>query len=234
MRLVLSVLICAALAPAQQQIPSPQEIAQMQGMADQLKGALASLDLATANRIATELGLVTSLHERARKFAQLEAGLPVDGRDRFYGLEQVAITAFDVPDYVKAETYAKELVELAPQYREDRSYKDRSYGDAIFFGNMVLGRVALRRDFNIPKAKAALLASGQTPGSPTLDSFGPNMSLAKDLLEVGERDSVLQFFDQCRAFWKPSGLRRLDEWSAVVHGCCRLPNFGPNLIYHIP
>jgi hypothetical protein len=68
------------------------------------------------------------------------------------------------------------------------------------------------------------------PGSPTLNSFGPDMSLAKDLLEAGERDSVLQFFDQCRAFWKKSALeRRLDDWSTVVKGCCRLPDFGSNL-----
>ena len=28
------------------------------------------------------------------------------------------------------------------------------------------------------------------------------MSLAKDLLADGERDTVLEFFTRCRAFWK--------------------------------
>ena len=236
MRLVYAVLICAVLAWAQQQkpVPSPEQeaITQLQGLADQVKSALASGNLAGANRLATELDSAISRQDRALTLAQLEAGLPADGPDRFYTLGRVAIAAFDAADYARAETYANELLALAPQYREDRSYHDRSYGDAIFYGNMVLGRVALRRDYNIPKAKAALIASGQTPGSPILNSYGPNMNLAKDLLEFGERDTVLQFFDQCRAFWK-MGVReqKLDEWSAVVKGCCRLPNFGPNLIY---
>jgi hypothetical protein len=234
MRLVLAVLICAVLARAQEQKPSAEaeEIAQLQGLADQVKSSLASGDLAAANRRAAELGFAISRHERALTFAQLEAALPADGLDRFYTLARVAVAAFDASDYAKAETYAYELVALAPQYREDRSYHDRSYGEAIFYGNMVLGRVAVRRDYNIPKAKAALIASGQTPGSPILNSFGPNMNLAKDLLEAGERETVLQFFDQCRAFWK-MGVRekKLDDWSAVVKGCCRLPDFGPNLIY---
>jgi tetratricopeptide (TPR) repeat protein len=233
MRLVFAVLICTVLARAQQQQPPSPEaaaIAQLQGLADRVKSALASGNLAAANRLATELGSAISRHERALTFAQLEAALPADGVDRFYTLARVANAAFDAADYAKAETYANELLALVPQYREDRSYRDRSYGDAIFYGNMVLGRVALRRDYNIPKAKAALLASGQTPGSPTLNSFGPDMSLAKDLLEAGERDSVLQFFDQCRAFWKTRVLeRKLDDWSAVVKGCCRLPDFGYNL-----
>jgi tetratricopeptide (TPR) repeat protein len=234
MRLVFAVLICTVLARAQQQKPLPSQeaeaIAQLQGLADRVKSALASGNLAAANRLATELGSAISRHERALTLAQLEAALPADGLDRFYTLARVANAAFDAADYARAETYANELLALAPQYREDRSYHDRSYGEAIFYGNMVLGRVALRRDYDIPKAKAALIASGQTPGSPTLNSFGPDMSLAKDLLEAGERDSVLQFFDQCRAFWKTRVLeRKLDDWIAVVKGCCRLPDFGNNL-----
>jgi hypothetical protein len=232
MRLVFAVLIWTVLAWAQQKSPEEEAIVQLQGLADQVKSALASGNLAGANRLAAELGFAISRHERALTFAQLEAGLPADGVDRFYTLARVAIAAFEASDYTKAETYANEVLALAPQYREDQRYDHRSYGDAIFYGNMVLGRVAMRRVYNLPKAKARLIASGQTPGSPTLNSFGPNMNLAKDLLEAGERDTVLQFFDECRAFWK-MGVRekKLDDWSAVVKGCCRLPDFGPNLDY---
>ena len=35
----------------------------------------------------------------------------------------------------------------------------------------------------IEEAKRHLLAAGRSSGSPVLGSFGPNMSLAKDLLE---------------------------------------------------
>jgi len=42
----------------------------------------------------------------------------------------------------------------------------------------------------------------------------------------------LQFFEQCRVFWKTSALeRKLDDWTVVIKGCCRMPNFGANLVY---
>ena len=74
-----------------------------------------------------------------------------------------------------------------------------------------------------------LRASGETPGSPVLGSFGPNMSLAKDLLEHGETEAVLAYFERCRAFWKMGG-ERLDAWSKEVRAGL-IPNFGANLRY---
>jgi hypothetical protein len=94
---------------------------------------------------------------------------------------------------------------------------------------MVLGRVALRRDKNVALAKNLLIASGKTPGSPQLNSFGPNMSLAKDLLAAGERDTVLEFFSECSSFWKQQ-FSKLDQWAAMVKGGGD-PDFGANLRY---
>ena len=62
-----------------------------------------------------------------------------------------------------------------------------------------------------------------------MDSFGPNMSLAKGLLDKGERDVVLQYFDLCRKFWA-LGQSKLDEWTADVKSGTT-PNFGANLLY---
>ena len=231
MKPILVLPICIVFAWAQPQGPtSPVEdaIARLQGLADQVKSTLADGDFATASRLATELGVAITQQERALKLVQLEAGLANDGPARFDALPRLATTAYEAGELGKAETYAKELLTLATQYREDRNY-----GNAIFYGNMVLGRVALRRDKNVGLAKADLIASGSTPGSPTLNSFGPNVSLARDLLEIGERESVLQFFDQCRAFWKLESkpAHKLDEWIGGVKGCCRMPDFGANLVY---
>jgi hypothetical protein len=74
-----------------------------------------------------------------------------------------------------------------------------------------------------------LRASGATTGSPTLDSFGPNMLLARDLLEAGEDEAVLAYFEQCRVFWKMGG-DKLDRWSQDVKDGL-LPDFGANLAY---
>jgi hypothetical protein len=94
---------------------------------------------------------------------------------------------------------------------------------------MLIGQVALGRDKNVSLAMSSLPASAQTPGSPTLNSFGPNVSLAKDLLTEGERDTVLQFFTLCRSFWKMDR-GKLDAWTATVKGG-GTPDFGANLVY---
>ena len=55
------------------------------------------------------------------------------------------------------------------------------------------------------------------------------MSLAKDLLEKGERDVVLEYFEACRKFWK-MGEDDLDKWSKEVKAGT-IPDFGANLVY---
>ena len=107
--------------------------------------------------------------------------------------------------------------------------KDWNYANSIFFGNLLLGRVALRRDRNPAQVKISLLASARSPVSPNLNAFGPNMSLARDLLENGECEAVLEFFTLYRAFWK-MGPAQLDEWTVTVKGGA-IPEFGANLLY---
>jgi hypothetical protein len=55
------------------------------------------------------------------------------------------------------------------------------------------------------------------------------MSLAKDLLDQGATSAVLDYFEQCRVFWKMGG-SRLDAWSAAVQAGTP-PSFGANLRY---
>jgi tetratricopeptide (TPR) repeat protein len=102
------------------------------------------------------------------------------------------------------------------------------HGNAVFYGHTGIGRAALRRG-DIEESKRRLLAAVAMSGSPQLSSFGPNMSLARELLEVGEREVVLEFFERCRGFWKLH-LDLLDSWKDVVlQG--DIPDFGANLVY---
>jgi hypothetical protein len=55
------------------------------------------------------------------------------------------------------------------------------------------------------------------------------MALARDLLERGERDTVLQYLDLCAVFWR-SGREKLQAWTAAVKEG-RTPEFGANLVY---
>ena len=146
-----------------------------------------------------------------------------DNEKRFVALDQLAVDAFAAGDSVKAQQYASELLRLAPEFKNSWNY-----GNAIHKGNMILGLVALQHG-DIPGAKQYLLASGQTPGSPQLDSFGPNMTLAKALLEKGETDTVVAYLESCKVFWKMGG-RELQNWIVLVKGGGN-PDFSSNLNY---
>jgi len=140
---------------------------------------------------------------------------------RFYMLDELALAAWKAGADDKAAAYAKELLNGAKNNRDDWNY-----GNAVFDGHMVLGLEALRHD-DVAAARAHLLDSANTPGSPQLNSFGPNMLLAKALVERGERGAVLDFFTACRTFWK-AGASRLDAWSEAVRKG-EMPRFQMNL-----
>ncbi len=123
----------------------------------------------------------------------------------------------------KAKRFADELLALSSNYKDDWNY-----GNAIHKGNLILGRIALREG-NHEASKQYLLYAGETPGSPQLDSFGPNMILAKELLEAGEKDAVLEYFKLCGNFWEVR-FSRLKSWAEIVRSG-RIPDFGRHLSY---
>jgi tetratricopeptide (TPR) repeat protein len=110
-------------------------------------------------------------------------------------LADAALAAFRSRNYDAAKAHATERVQK-PGPRSNWNY-----GNAVHGGNAMLGRIALMEG-NIGKAKRHLLAAGKTPGSPQLNSFGPDMSLAKELLDLGEKDTVLKYLTSCCRFWK--------------------------------
>jgi hypothetical protein len=144
-------------------------------------------------------------------------------KSRFYALDAAAKESFLAGHVEDARTFAKELLEISSRFKQDWNY-----GNAIHDGNLVLGRIAVKEG-RLDEAKKCLLEAGKSKGSPQMDTFGPNMSLAKDLLEKGERETVLEYFELCRKFWKIHR-GRLDDWSALVKQDV-IPDFGANLFY---
>jgi tetratricopeptide (TPR) repeat protein len=130
-------------------------------------------------------------------------------------LPDAAKAAFEAGDFAKARVYAQEV--LAGENCD---------GHNVHHGNLILGRIALH-DGDVAKAKEHLLAAGKTSGSAALNSFGPNMTLAKELLEKGERRVVLEYFKLCANFWKKD---ELDTWASEVRAG-KVPDFGANLEY---
>ena len=138
---------------------------------------------------------------------------------RFSALGEAAKQSFDAGKVADARKYAEELMTLLPSFRQDQKY-----GNAVHDANLTLGRITVREG-RLDDAKRHLIESVRTPGARMMD-YGPDMSLAKDLLEKGERQAVLDYFALCRKFWN-SG--RLDEWSQQVQEG-KIPDFGPNLV----
>lgn len=145
----------------------------------------------------------------------------------------LAKTAFDAGEYDKARQYANALLKRGEQIAAagkanpaEPAYIFQENSDAVHEANMVLGRLALH-DGDLAGAEAHLLAMGRVSGSSTLNSFGPNMKLAQELLERGDRAPVLAYFDECAKFWHD---KQLGQWrSEVEQG--KTPDFRGNLDY---
>ena len=150
--------------------------------------------------------------------AELERIKPTLSDDEaFVHLPSAAAAAFHLDQLSKARELAERALVLAPSFRQDWNY-----GNAIHLGHTVLGLLALRNE-DVTLAIEELRKSGDTPGSPQLNSFGPTMQLAKEMLKRGEKDEVLFYLQQCRKFWN-RGNARLDLWEQkILSG--QIPNF---------
>ena len=153
---------------------------------------------------------------------ELDRAWTIGGRQRndprVSTLAKLAIVAGDNDS---ATRYAGILLST---FKNDGSQSPLTLGGPIHDGNMVLGQVALRKG-DRGGAEQYLLRAGATPGSPQLNQFGPNFSLARDLLQAGSRDVVLRYCDEVAKFW---GDRKLATWrSAIAAG--QMPDFGDNL-----
>ncbi len=161
---------------------------------------------------------------KAQVLADLEQDVSgTDAEARYPLLASLGKTAWTAGDTDKTASYAREL--LSGVAKTKQSWND---GNALHDGNMLLGMVELKRG-NSASAVRYLLEAGKTSGSPQLNSFGPNMMLADALVKNGEKTAVLEYFEQCRRFWKMGG-QKLDDWTASVRGGGQ-PAFGANLMY---
>jgi hypothetical protein len=147
-----------------------------------------------------------------------------DELKRLWRLPELARAALDAEQFEKARAYADEMLRIAEQPGYF-TYKD---GHAVHHGHLVLGRLALRSG-DRAKAKLHLLESGKTKGAPDLGSFGPNMMLAKELLECGEREAVIQYLKLCSLFWHTDD-HRPEQWIQEIQAG-QMPDFGANLVY---
>ena len=142
--------------------------------------------------------------------------------EKFYQMTKEAPVAFNAGEYDKAIEISQALLVEAENWK-----KDWNYGNALHAANLVLGRIALRKG-EIDEAKKFLLDAGKTPGSPQLNSFGPDMLFAKEMLKRGQKEVVLEYFELCGVFWDKKA--KLELWRTMVENDT-VPDFGPNVAY---
>lgn len=82
--------------------------------------------------------------------------------------------------------------------------------ETIHVAHTILGRIALKQN-NLQAAVTHLRSAGKVGTGCRLFSYGPKMVLAKALLELGERDAVLDYLRDCKSFWE-LGQKSLNKW----------------------
>ncbi|HLH30707.1 MAG TPA: hypothetical protein VKY31_05860, partial [Terriglobia bacterium] len=109
----------------------------------------------------------------------------------------MAQDAFKLGDFPAAATLAK-------------IYLDGVDRAAVQRGNTILGRIALRSG-DLESSKQYLLASAGQGAARDISVSGPTLILAKELLEHGERDAVVEYLEKCAGLW-PRGQDALQLW----------------------
>ena len=161
---------------------------------------------------------------RAVGVASFHAGTLSRSRSlRSMGLRSMAERSLRRGRIEETVGYAEQMLAAARERPEDWNH-----GNLLHHGHLLLGRAAYERG-ELEEAEAELLAAAATPGSPQLDTFGPNMALAERLLARGCREGVLRYLEACRGFWE-SGGEELERWTREVREG-RTPAFGANLDY---
>ena len=196
-------------------------------MIEELRVAVQREDWSEASRLSIRINAALLMRNRGQaspilelQHLQVMAGADPIRRNPY--LPRLAKAAFAAGDYQRALDYADEALAAA---------KHGVFwwtGDAIHQGNLVLGRLAMRKG-DLEEAKRALVAAGKAPGTSSLASTGPGMQLAKELLDRGESATVLQYLEECGSFWE-GNRGKLAEWIVLIKAGLK-PDFGANLGY---
>ena len=144
-----------------------------------------------------------------------------DNYNKYVILPILSKSAIAANEIKLAANYAKTLLKLSEDYKGDWNY-----GNAIHDANIVLGMVSLK-DGDVQGAKRYLLEAGKAPTSPQLSVYGPNVMLAKALLEKGENETVITYLEEVKNLWLENN-GRLDCWISTIKGG-GMPDFDLNL-----
>lgn len=136
-----------------------------------------------------------------------------------------ASAKLNAKNQVEAQDMSESLLKMAESFKGDWAY-----GNALHHAHLVLGRLKLGKG-DADGAVNDLTLAGTTPGSPQLNSFGPNMTLAKELLEKGHKEAVLNYLNECLKFWSSESAKsQVESWKVTIQEG-KIPEFKAHLTY---
>ena len=165
-------------------------------------GQLYSLDMQGSSSLKAKKAAAAKALEQLEIAYRLSTDIAKDAL-----LSNLAQSAQVAGDTEKAKQYAKQML--------NQVGSDWNSGNKVHYANITLGKIALA-DGDIETAGQYLIKAGKTKGSPQLNSFGPDFSLAKALLEKEQNKVVLEYLDLCGNFWV-LGKDRLAQWSKAIN-----------------
>lgn len=172
-------------------------------------------------RIGPRAGADRTTLKRALAYMEKSLAATTDPEWRLDRLRETAKLAYLAGNLASAERHAGELLALVKPHPGDEKY-----GQAWHDGHVIMGRIALQR--KAPDvAREHLYKAGMTAGGGSLSSFGPDMGLAKELLEHGDSRAVVEYLELCRKFWT-SPHAPIDRWISEIESGQR-PDFRPNI-----
>jgi tetratricopeptide (TPR) repeat protein len=162
----------------------------------------------------------------------------------------IARSAIEACEFQTAEEYAIKLLDLVNNARNEYGDKldwnekggalfnkalqdtgDRSNARKLVneisahayhkhWGHTVLGHVSLQKG-DLQAALSHLRESGEVAGDCRLSSYGPSLTLAKEICVLGEWASVAGYLKACETFWDDE---RLPIWVSMVESH-KMPDF---------
>ena len=157
--------------------------------AGQLAPAVEEWKTALGRALITKSNRVTDPREMVRLLREADS-LTTDSAAGSRVLSNLVLAEFDAGDDQAAEHDSRRLLTNA-----------QNNPNAYSVAETVLGRVAAAKG-DLNGAKTHLTASITMPASIKNASFQPNMTLAQDLYDAGEKDAVIQFLEASRNVWK--------------------------------
>ena len=127
----------------------------------------------------------------------------------------------EAQEYDAARDWANKALAAVEQLKPRNQH-----GESVHDGNAVLGRLALREG-DVEGAKSYLMAASKTIGSPTLNTFGPNLLLAEELSKAGHKETVVKYLEACQRFWVSREAQLIDWIRILKEG--DTPDFANNL-----